>query len=469
MMKQAFQFGACLALSVSLAACGPVREEMWAENDMPAPGESWSEHTIQLNPDLSAGQTLSLERACEIALDHHPDLAAARGTVEAANAQVGQSLAAFFPQLSMSAGATRSTSNSGGNAGHADSSDLSWDSASHNYRGGARVSQLVFDFGRTRHALRQTEHGARASADDFEARVFAALLDVRDAYFGYMAEQALVGVSEESVRNFERRLDETRKAFDVGRRTRADVVKSEVDLGEARLELVRARNRVAVARLTLNRALGLQEDPGYVISQDLPDLSLDTAQEDAVEQSRLSRSELRASDERYKAAEENLRKVWTRYLPSFDLSGSIDATGASFPLVRNWSLGAAADWLLFNGFRTKKEVIEAEARLRSARADMASVAQQVYFEVNNAWLSHQESKERIKVATETVASAEESLRLITGRYENGRATILEQTDAELALSRARAEEIRSRYDEQRTAARLLRGMGLAAPGADENK
>jgi outer membrane protein TolC len=289
------------------------------------------------------------------------------------------------------------------------------------------------------------------------------LLEVREAFLTHLSEKALLGVAEETVKSFEKHFKEAETLVQVGKGTEADVAKARVDHANAKLELIRARNRVQISRLRLNKSMGLEDDPGYDVVGEIPKSQFNIGIEDAVKQARLDRPELKASWDRFRAAEESFKRAWADYLPSISLGASYDFSGKSFPLLNAWRIGPALVLTIFNGFQIPERIKETEALLRVGRAELANVEQKIYQEVQAAWLNLAESEERLKLAAETIKAAQESLRLTAGRYLVGRSTILEQTDAELALSKARAEEIRARYDYELNVVRLLRAVGIARP------
>ncbi|MBI4231347.1 MAG: TolC family protein [Planctomycetes bacterium] len=441
--------------------CAGVREGMWAEHGLPAPDASWSAETVRVEPELAPGGRLSLDAACRIALDRHPDLAASRGTLEASDARVRLALAAYLPQVQVSNGWTRSTSNPSSGAGSASASETAWDDGEDGVSVAAGVDQLVLDFGAARSGRRAAAHEAAAAAHDLEAAFAGALLEVREAFLTHAADRALTEASEATVAAFVRRLTEATRLHEVGRATAADVAKARVDLGTARLDLTRSRSASGRSRLRLNRSMGLEEDPGYEVADVEGTLLGEIGAAEAVAQARESHPGLRAARERMIAAEEGVRSARAGYFPSLLLGGSYAWSGSRLPLVENWDVGPSLQWELLGGFRVPARVREAEALLRRSRATLASLEQQVHEEVRGALLDLDEAAQRRVLAAETAASAEESLRLTAGRYRVGRATILETTDAERSLAASRAEVVRSRFDREAASARLLRAMGLA--------
>jgi outer membrane protein TolC len=70
-----------------------------------------------------------------------------------------------------------------------------------------------------------------------------------------------------------------------------------------------------------------------------------------------------------------------------------------------------------------------------------------------------EADERIQAAQVAVASAQENFRLAQGRFDAGVGTILELTDAQLALTQAQNTEAQALADYRIALARLDRAVG----------
>jgi len=454
--KIILSFGICSLM----CNCLSTDPEMWEKYKIPSPQSSWSEMTVNSEPLLAKDKNLSLIKATEIALNHHPDLVRQRSLFQAANSRVNQALSQFFPQLSLNAGYSHSTNNSSSLSGSHRASQIHWNDSNRHQSAGLELSQLIFDFGQTNAAHKQTKHRANAAQFELENVVLKTLLEVRESYFTYLEEMALLEVSEQTVANFEKHLDRIQKFLAVGRGIKADVARTEVDLAEARLEKLRNQNRLQKARLTLNAAMGLEEDPGYRVDRNIPQHFFDISQKDAVLQSRESRPDLKVSWEEFKAAEQSLIQAKGGYYPSLSLGGSYGLSGSSTPWIQNWSFGPSLRWNIFDSLSTSAEIEEARALLREKRAALAKTKQLAYLEVSEAWLDNQEAKKRMALAKESIRAAEESLKLAKGRYDADRGILLEQTTAELSLARARVEEVSSRFDYERASVRLLENIGL---------
>ena len=83
----------------------------------------------------------------------------------------------------------------------------------------------------------------------------------------------------------------------------------------------------------------------------------------------------------------------------------------------------------------------------------------VEFEVRTAYLNLIQAKSSIDVQKETVAQAEESMRIANLRYDNGMLTSVELTDAQLALAQAEVNHLQASHDYVVEFARLERAVG----------
>jgi outer membrane protein TolC len=80
-------------------------------------------------------------------------------------------------------------------------------------------------------------------------------------------------------------------------------------------------------------------------------------------------------------------------------------------------------------------------------------------EVEQAQINVSEANERIQAAKTAVESALENFRLAQGRFDAGVGTILELTDAQLALTQTQNAETQALADYRIALARLQRAVG----------
>lgn len=125
-----------------------------------------------------------------------------------------------------------------------------------------------------------------------------------------------------------------------------------------------------------------------------------------------------------------------------------------------WNAGVALSIPIFSGFLTKYQVSEAKANLNILLANEEALRQNVLLEVQQTYLNLTEAEERIVTAEITVRQARENHEIATGRYAAGVGNPIEVTDAEVALSNAKASQIQALYDYKIAAASIEKAMGV---------
>jgi len=413
---------------------------------------------------IGKGELITLERAIQIGLKRHPNVLAGQGSVAVSEAKKGQAQAGYWPTLEATAGYGRVKSSSSSFVSSSLIPVSSKFSPSHSfdyYSSGASARQTIFDFGKTGANVDIQRQNIEASKADLENTEEQIILNVKQAYYNLLRTKRNRTVAEETVNQFRQHLEQAKAFYEVGTKPKFDVTKAEVDLGNARLNLIRADNAVRLAMVSLNNAVGLPEAPEYAIEDNLSFVKYLVGLEDAVKRAVDNRPELKALTARRIAAEKAVYVAKTGYFPVLTGTASWSWSGER-PDTRDgsWNTGVALAIPIFSGFLTKNQVSEAKANLSILTANEEALRQNVLLEVQQNFLSLNEADERIVTAELTVRQAKENHEIATGRYAAGVGNPIEVTDAEVALSNARAAHIQALYDYKVAAASLEKAMGV---------
>jgi outer membrane protein TolC len=405
---------------------------------------------------------LTLQEAISIALSHHPSIFAARGSSQAQQARVGQVRSNFLPQIDITSDYRRSTANFTPTAQSrlnplppVGTSNESFD----NYAAAFTVQQRILDFGKTRAEVEAAKENLQSSDLSEEASRQIVVVNVKVAYFGLLEARYLIRVNEETVGQFEQHLEQARGFYQAGTRTRFDVTTAEVNLTNARLDLIRARNAEQVARVTFSNAMGVPDQPIGELEELLNFKKVEISEDQAIQEALGRRPDLLALSAQRRAAEASVRSARRNYFPV--LSGIADYTynGQDFPLVWNWDVGLSLTIPIFTGNLTQSQVAEARANLIVIGANEESVRQSVLLEIHQAFSNLKEAEERVQTSEVVVRQAEENLDLANGRFQAGLGTSVEQTDAQVLLANAKTSQIQALYDYRVAEAQLAKAMG----------
>lgn len=430
------------------AGCASVRRAREAQraDHVPAGQRTLTAAEIGLN----SNSVLPLDDVLRIALTYHPAVAEASQNVAVAAAQVRQARSGYGPTVNANASYSRSSSNTE----EAPDSNKSSDS----YRAGLEMDMLLYDFGKTPAVVRQAIARQVAAESSLRAARNDVAYNVRTAFFSLGKAQELLQVAEEAVRQYSAHLEQVRAFAEMGRLTRYDVTKSEVDLGNARLNLITARADLTSARATLNRALGLAEEPGYQI-RSAPFEEYPGQADELMGVARQRHPEMHTLRAQERLASSAVDAAIADLYPALNLSAGYNAAGAGFPLIWNWSAALQSAVQVFNGSSKTAKIEESVAQLRTARARIADREQQIYLDLNSALSQRESARQRVELTVLTSRYAAETLDLISERYRRGKVTAVEVTDAQVALTSARANEVKARFEYQSAIAQIKHAIG----------
>jgi outer membrane protein TolC len=289
----------------------------------------------------------------------------------------------------------------------------------------------------------------------------------KQKYLEVLKARRLLAVGEEAYGLSERRLEKAEALLDVGSAVRSDVLRAQVELSSNELDLISARNDVRLAETDLRHFLSIDDEVELSLEDILETHESGYTLESSLDTAQKWRPDIRVGEESLKAAKAAVWKERGGWLPYVRFAGGYDYTGLSFPDDDVGSLWDDSEWWwsgtigmnLFDGFATFSQVRSAKASRRSAEEDVVQLRRDAALEIKRSFYNVEEARQRVKVSNETVGVAEEEMRLAEERYRLGGGTMLEQIDAQVALSEARTSRIEALYDYLLSQAELERAMG----------
>src|SRR3984885_14987433 len=191
-------------------------------------------------------------------LERRPDIAISERQMASLNEQVGIAVAAYYPSLTLSAG-----------AGLASSSFVSlftW--AARFWSAGARVSETLFDAGRRRGQVNIAEADFDVAMANYRQTVLTAFQQVEDNLSALRVLEQETGATNETVQAAQTALDITTAQYKAGTATYLQVETQQTALFAEQKAIVDLLTRRMVASVLLVEALG-----GGWDSSQLPDVS----------------------------------------------------------------------------------------------------------------------------------------------------------------------------------------------------
>jgi outer membrane protein len=388
---------------------------------------------------------LTLAAAEQIALQNHPQIAAADERASAAQAAAQETRAGFFPQANLVADAV-ATSDEGTRimAGGLNNPSL-YDRVA----GGLQVSQLLTDFGRTDNLAASSQLQAQAENQNANATREQVLLQVNVGFFNALKAQAVLRVARQTFDTRKLLLDQVALLAANKLKSELDVSFARVAVEEARLLLQKAQNDSNAAMTSLSTALGFREPRTFQLVE--PAKTITAATNDIsqlVETALAARPELlRRRDERDAARRfaQSQRDSRLPVISAVGVAGYAPARDSHLP--DDYAAGGIQLSLpLFaGGFYTARQR-EAELKARAADELLRSAEDNIVRDVHLAALNLNNALEQLQTTQALVRNAAEAYDLAEARYQAGSSSIVELSQAQLSLASAQIADASARYD-----------------------
>jgi outer membrane protein len=408
----------------------------------------------------AAGPPLTLQDARTLALKNHPLILASQADYLRADQFVAENRSAYYPFLN--GAITGGQANLGSRLG----AGVINDPALFNHFGaGLTVSQLITDSGRTSNLVANARLQAQASRQDYRATRYDVVLAVDQAYYEVLLAQQLVKVAQQTVGTRQAVVNQVSELFKNQLKSQVDLSFAQVNLSDAKLMLIRARDRLAAAYASLGQTLGTQQAVEYQLSdQPMPVNPPDDAAP-LIRQAFQNRPELaslrlqREADQKLVYAERDLKRPTV----------SVLAVGGGLPWIQtatNTNVPAEYEAAavnvqipIFNGHLFGARRQAAEYQLQATDQRVRDLQDRIARDVRSYWERAKTAFEAIGATQELMQQANLALDLAQGRYNLGLASIVELTQAQLGQTQAQVENVNAKYEYQESYSALQYTLG----------
>lgn len=341
-------------------------------------------------------------------------------------------------------------------------SNLNHPASHHNFKTALTLQQPIYDPATSplrELAQKDADKGRLESnviKQEIAFQTFRQYLEVQKATAQLSAtEQALTDARENL------RLANVRNEAGLG--LRSDQLRARTHLAGVEQRHISVQNDLILAQLQLANFLGLPEGSRAEVSEPTIMLAVAASEQELTATARDERTDLQLSRTDLDKTESAGKLARSAYLPSLSAFASYQMDAKNSPLGNDndaWIAGASLKWQLFDGFKRYGERRQAEAHHAAAREMLADRTRQSAYQVTESILRHKESGKRLEVARHAVADAEETVRLLSRRFENSLATMVELLDAQTALFQVRANLVETEVGYALAAGRVYHSAGI---------
>jgi outer membrane protein len=426
---------------------------------------------LSLGQAIAAPASYSLEQAIDAALANNPELNIMQARIEQANAQLGESLASFYPQIKTSLSYQHSNNPAQAFAMIIAQRRLDMQSGNFNnpgfiddYRPQVSASYSLFRGGQDYYNSQAAELNFEASELEKSAARNRLVNHVTAAYYGELAAMDANTISQRAIESVQSQLHQTQLGYDAGTVLKSDLLSLQVQLAEAQDAQIHAANAIELAQNMLKTLLGLDANDSFAINpaanKNLPQSP--ASFEPLLNQALAQHPELKAAEKRVAIAEQQLAAAKAAHLPKADafVSYGSDSKDLTYNSNRdNLTAGVMVEMEVFSGFATQEKINKAEHQLTAAKESARQSRLQIENDLKAAQLKLQEALHRAEVSNSASQAAEEALRLVNQQRQAGVVTVSRYLETQVALEKALSRQVSARFDALRAEAALKQAIG----------
>jgi outer membrane protein len=391
----------------------------------------------------SPAKQLTITQAEAIALQNNPQITVGKLIALQAHESVRETRSAYYPTVELNV--TGVTSDPGSRiAAGALTNPTVYPRAA----GGAQVSQLVTDFGRTPNLVSSSEYQAKAQEQNAVATKQQIILAVDQAFYNVLETKALQHVAEETLKTRELFASQIQALTNSKIKSDLDLSFANVDASQAKLLLLEAQNNYSASLSTLSAILGYRELQDFELveapaSDAAPAPDVTPLIQEALQQ----RPEVRALEEEVTAAAKFSRAEHDLWWPTVSASGVVGQAPVRDDHIPSWygAVGVNINIPLFNGFLFNARAKSADLQTQLRQKQLQDLQDNVARDVRNGWLGTQRAYERLSVTRQLREQASLALSLAQSRYQLGLSSIVEFSQAELAKTDAELQDTDAHY------------------------
>jgi outer membrane protein TolC len=328
----------------------------------------------------------------------------------------------------------------------------------------ARVSasQTLFDLRAIKEASAASHRVAAATLSYRSARDLVVLVSA-NLYLQALATDARAQAARAQLDTSQALYQQAMNLQQSGLVAGLDVVRAEVRMSTDRQRVTAATNDAEKARLQLARVIGLPVGQPFTLVDDIPavpdpSMTLETALDQAYKQ----RPDYLAAQERLKGAEAMRAAAVADRLPTVRVTADYGAIGLEAQTaLPTFNITGAVDVPIFEAGRQQARLAQADAELKRQQAQVADLKSEVYYDVRNAFLDLQATREMLDTATRGRDLAAQQLEQSRDRFAAGVASNIEVVQAQEAVALATDQYISAIYGFNIAKAVLAQSVGTA--------
>jgi outer membrane protein len=405
---------------------------------------------------------MKLNDAVEIALRRNTQLQKSLESINSYESNAKAAFGALLPTLNASAGWNWTRSEDEGGEVNIGGSVLTVPkqvSESRNYSAGLSSGWNLFD-GLSNYAnLSRNRNNLEAAKFSLERIKQDIIYQTVSFYFDVLNAEKLLKVKEEDLKWNQKNYEIIYERNKLGAVTKADVYAQQVKLGNAELELIKAKNSLETIKSGMLYYLGLDvlevysfEDPQYKnndIDPSSDDFQIDSNISELINSALKNRADYKSSQFFLESAYQSINMAKAGHLPTLRNYASFGLRSNQLKNLadsKTYQFGLSLDIPIFSGWSVDNRIQLAEVEAKTRQLDLADLERSIKRDLQKNYLDLTASEKRVDVSKKNVTAAEENRKIEEEKYFLGSTTLLNVLIANSEYTNALSGYINAQYE-----------------------
>ena len=378
---------------------------------------------------VQAQNRWSLRQCIDYAIEHNIDIRRTANAAEQSNIEVNTAKWARLPNLNANAGQNwnwgrTQTAIKDENTG--DYSTVYVNTASHGTNMSVSTSIPLFTGLEIPNQYALAKLNLKAALADLEKAKEDISINIASAYLQVLFNEELHRVSLGQVELSKEQCNRIERLAEVGKASPAEVAELETPEGF------------------------LLEDPTANI-----ELIPLTPPDEIFQTALVSKASIQAAQYRLEGSKHSIRIAQSAYYPQLSFSGSL-GTNYYSTINRTFSqqmndnfnkyVGFNLSVPIFNRLATRNRVRTARLQRENYSLQLDNAKKSLYKEIQQAWYNAAASESKYTSSSTAASASEASFKLMSEKYENGKANAVEYNEAKQNLMKAQSDELQAKYE-----------------------
>ena len=319
----------------------------------------------------------------------------------------------------------------------------------------------LFDGLRMKYNIDARKAEVYTSEADLEKIQDDIIMSVSTAFMQVLMNKELLEIANDQIELTKTNIARLNELVNSGRMAKGELLELESQLAQEEFKQIQADNNLKLSLLDLAQIMELEDFDNFdVVVPDniMIDEGILLSPTNIYESALIARPEIRGAEYRVESSEKEIMIAKSAYFPSLNFgasmgSGYYNMTGRpneSFSTQlknnRSTSLGFSLRIPIFNRFQVRNSVKNAQIALEFNKLEIDKTKLDLRKRIEQAYYNAIGAESRWEAAQKSEVASKEAYRFAEQKYENGRATSYELSQAKSNLARVLSDQTQAKYE-----------------------